>query len=347
MPLSPRPVRGAGLISVALLFAVPVLAVSRTVDHWTRYAKLRGYPDGLLSDMAFGALDLDRPFLMTLFPFDALMVTLLPMALLPWAVPALANAVAIDPERQFWFTGRGVVCGLLAPVTNLWWSRRIITDIQGASRPEGSRGRAWWVLLITAAATAVPLIVVGWGMRNPFLGRRSHDAYELVWLSALEGSLSTAQAVLMVIAAFLLARTIFRINQWQEARAGHESDPRAPAGTRCGLLLASASMLPVLVTLVAVMLPHWMLAAPAVFLWIGYLALTRATARGHRVMLTILAAVTAWFALLVPLSGILAPISLLLFLFIMVLALVTATQILQDLDRLPGNRGPRQSEQPD
>lgn len=352
MPPAPRPVRGPQLITLALLAAVSVVSVPGVLDRWGRYARLHDYAAGPLPEADVSALTAHGAVWILGIPLDALIVTLLPMSLLPWAAAALRNAHAIASGRHFWFTGSNVASGLLVPVANLWWCHLIVADIEKASRPAGMgdgfwktfwQQRTWRIFLAATAVTAIPTTVVSSETgHQPTTYVDNHPVVtdELVRSRALDAGLYTIQAVLIVLTATLLALAVFRIIRWQDTGTPAADSPTTtppvppperPQQAGRGMLLASSSAPAVLLTLLCAVIPHWAMYAPTVALWVGFVPLIWRTRTGPRIMLILLGAVIVWFIIL----GIFAIVPLLV---TIISGLLAVRAILLESDELRDNR---------
>ncbi|MGW1871482.1 DUF4328 domain-containing protein [Streptomyces mauvecolor] len=200
-----RRVTGAATAAKTLILLTSVGSVLDAVSDWRTYSVVHDYLAGSATGGDLGAADsFSRAVALPAFVANLAAA----VVFLVWLWRARINSESSGGPGSHRHKRGMVVYGWMTPVANLWIPYRVVSDIWRASAPRRNAPRGlvttWWVLF--AADTAL----------SPALARYYHSKPTEPTLRTT-ADLSTASAVLEVVAGVLIIVIIARVTRWQTA----------------------------------------------------------------------------------------------------------------------------------
>ncbi|WP_406300451.1 DUF4328 domain-containing protein (plasmid) [Embleya sp. NBC_00888] len=197
---------GMAAVATTLILLVLVREVLVCVHNWREYFVVHDYLAGTATDEDVEAVDSEAITTMGSLPLTLLAIAAPGAAFLAWLWRARVNSELMGGADGHRRSRNWVVGSWISPVINLWYPRRIVSDIWRTSAPR----RPVSVALINAWWASFVLV----GLVRPLQWRTAsdwdseHDVLVNANLSALlTGSLLVAGALIILI--------IRRITTWQ------------------------------------------------------------------------------------------------------------------------------------
>jgi hypothetical protein len=206
-----RPVRGLGLAASVLIGLVALGNIAEAAADWLTHATSVDYRAGVATRADLDTLGVVRGLTdlpLTLVTLIAIVVVIV------WTYHARINAERLTYANEHRHSRVWAWLGWLVPVVNLWFPKQIIDDVWRASdprlqgvplqqRPSPTLTTRWWTAY-----------VVMWVLDGAYF--RAYDTRGLTNESFLVAAvLTTACAVVGIIAAVLAARVIRQISEFQ------------------------------------------------------------------------------------------------------------------------------------